>query len=89
MIYALNQNGQTVHVRDALKKENYYCEFCQDQMRPHQGQFMPWHFEHTTNNNCEEIKKNKGLGCVLPINKDPQMCKSQKGCGLYEMGQCL
>lgn len=80
MIYAINDfDGLRTHILDADKKSTYKCKVCKDPVIPHQGEVMPWHFNHTTNSNCT-VGSRKLKGCYISTVYKNRKCKSGLEC---------
>lgn len=50
--YALNSDGELIHIRDVDKNNDYFCPICGTSMIPHTGKVRKWHFEHKNNIIC-------------------------------------
>jgi len=78
MIYAMNDFDELrVHILDADKKSTYSCEICNDRVIPHQGEVKPWHFNHTTKDDCTF---SKSKGCYISTVYKTRKCKSSLEC---------
>lgn len=80
MIYAINDvNGGRAHIINAQKNKTYSCELCGDRAIPHQGNVMPWHFNHAENLNCT-IGPRRGKGCIISTIHNSRNCKASVEC---------
>lgn len=50
--YALNQNGNIINVRTAVRTDKYICPCCGSEMIPHMGKIRKWHFTHKVGISC-------------------------------------
>ena len=60
MEFALDANSKRINIRDAKKKEQYFCPGCKTLMIPKQGNINVWHFAHKSRENCVDYYDNKG-----------------------------
>lgn len=60
-IFALDENGNRVHIDDAVRSgKNYTCCFCHEKMIPRKGEKRVHHFAHASNCDCDMWYGNKG-----------------------------
>jgi competence CoiA-like predicted nuclease len=45
-------NGPKVHISEANKARDYFCEKCGDQVTPRQGEEHRWHYAHKSDADC-------------------------------------
>lgn len=53
MYYATNEEGNRIYIDDAIRKEKYYCPFCNSRMIMKCGQIVCHHFAHKANRTCD------------------------------------
>jgi competence CoiA-like predicted nuclease len=58
--------GSRVHISHATKADTYFCGQCGDEVRPIQGQVMPWHYRHKKNDACPYLAAHQGDGWGPP-----------------------
>ena len=51
--FALNNEGDRVHIKDAIKGGVYMCEICGSHLLPKQGKIKEWHFAHENKKDCD------------------------------------
>lgn len=55
--------GRIVHISHATKSQTYFCVGqCGDEVRPIQGEVMPWHYRHEENDACPYLAAHRGDG---------------------------
>lgn len=59
-IFALDSNGQRIHIRDATSGAGYVCPCCGSPMVARKGQIVSHHFAHKANFVCDSWYGNKG-----------------------------
>jgi hypothetical protein len=57
--------GRLVHIQHADRTNSYYCPLGHE-VRPIQGAVLPWHYRHTTEDECAYLQDHPSEGWTPP-----------------------
>ena len=99
--YALDTNGQLVHINNAVRGVEYYCVNCKSLMIVKQGKVRAWHYAHKhTTNTCSfetylhSLTKRKLYDWLKSSDSikigimDPAICENASQCQWYDSDDC-
>lgn len=54
MLFALDENGQRVNIKDSKKGNKYVCACCLSEVVQKKGNVKAWHYSHKSRKNCDD-----------------------------------
>ena len=54
MFFAIDKNGERVHINDVLDDETYFCPSCGEELALKKGSIKLHHFSHKSNSLCND-----------------------------------
>lgn len=56
LLFAIDENGNRVHIKQAVRSCTYFCELCNTELTPKKGNVRAHHFAHkVTSESCKQI----------------------------------
>lgn len=54
MLFALDEYGHKVNIKDSIKGNKYFCACCHSEVIQKKGLVKTWHYSHKKNKDCDE-----------------------------------